>query len=179
LVVRYYFVRIGALGEIRVASALAPLVRGQQVVVRSPRGIEIAETVSECRRVESIDPTGTKQPFRIMRPVNHADRSLVERLGRYKRRAVEACQRRLAEIDSQSVLLDIDQMLDGGTLVMHFLGDPDPVAKRIADEIAEQYESIVRSRHLSELLQEGCGDGCGSSSGSGCGSSCGSCSSCH
>ncbi|MCS7468260.1 hypothetical protein NZK35_16535 [Stieleria sp. ICT_E10.1] len=183
----HYFVRIGVLGEIRLASALAPVQRGRRVVVRSPRGIEVAEVISERhgdskrhgdseqlsdRESSVVDPPG----YRIVRPTTDSDELLVARLERYKTQAIEACRTRLNRSASGAMLLDVDQLLDGGTLRMHFLGTVDTDAQRIADEIAEEYESVVRTNHLSDLLTDGCGPECGTTAG--CGSSGGSCAGC-
>jgi len=74
------------------------------------------------------------------------------------------------------MLLDVDQLLDGGTLIMHFLGPVDEIAESVTKEIAERYESVVRTRHFAKLLRDGCGPGCGTESGRGCGESCSGCS---
>lgn len=171
----HYFVRIGTLGEIRVASALAPVDRGRRVVVRSPRGVEVAEVISQRRGSQNETSEDTAR-YKIIRPTTQTDEQLVERLGRYKSEAIDSCRSRLSRSYSNATLLDVDQLLDGGTLVMHFLGDVDSIAKTIASEIAETYESVVRTNHLSELLTEGCGPECGTTAG--CGSSCAGCSGC-
>ena len=114
--------------------------------------------------------------YRIIRPTSSSDELLVERLARYKGDAMESCRKRLRQSNSEATLLDVDQLLDGGTLLMHFLGDLDSNAQVIADEIAEEYESVVRTNHLSELLTDGCGPECGTTAG--CGSSCAGCTGC-
>jgi cell fate regulator YaaT (PSP1 superfamily) len=173
----HYYIRIGALGEIRLASGLIPVDRGRRVVLRSPRGIEVAEVISR-RRSSPADADADAPHYRIMRPTSPSDELLVSRLDRYKRQAMESCRKRLRESGSEATLLDVDQLLDGGTLMMHFLGDIDDGARSIADQIAEEYESVVRTHHLSELLTEGCGPQCGTAAGSGCGSSCAGCAGC-
>lgn len=175
IAVTHYFIRIGVLGEIRVASALAPIDRGRRVVIRSPRGIEVAEVVSERQRSAEA-PSSNSPNYRIIRPTSPADEMLVSRLERYKCQALESCRQRLRHCDSDAILLDVDQLLDGGTLLMHFLGDVDPLAQSIADEIAREYESVVRTNHLSELLTAGCGPECGTTDG--CGSACAGCTGC-
>ncbi|MEO1526748.1 MAG: hypothetical protein AAFX06_15035 [Planctomycetota bacterium] len=169
-----YFVRVGALGEIVVATAIIPFSRRRRVVLRSKRGIEIAEIVGPCSHPMG---EGREPAFRILRPTTDSDERLAERLGRHKREAVEACRSRLTECGSTAVLLDVDQFLDGGTLKLHFLGEIDSATQSIADEVARQYEEVVKTDHLSELLQAGCGTGCGTDQ-SGCGSclNCWSCS---
>ncbi|QEG00056.1 hypothetical protein Mal15_41240 [Stieleria maiorica] len=171
----HYFVRIGVLGEIRLASALAPVPRGRRVVVRSPRGIEVAEVISQRRRADGAD-AGEPPGYRIVRPTTDSDELLVARLERYKGQAMETCRERLSRSGCDALLLDVDQLLDGGTLRMHFLGEVTADAQRIADEIAGEYESIVRTNHLAELLTEGCGPECGTTGG--CGSSGGACAGC-
>ena len=179
---KHYFIRIGALSEIRLASALIPLQRGRRVVVRSPRGVELAEIVAPVseRVGPSSGPRRDGTSFRIVRPTTQSDEMLIQRLEKYKRQAVLACRERLRHAGSGTILLDVDQLLDGGTLVLHFLGEADSSAQAIANEVAREYESIVRTRHLSELLAGGCGPECGTTAGAGCGSGsgCAGCSGC-
>ena len=101
---------------------------------------------------------------------------LIGRLQRHKRKAIERCRRELSQSGSESVLLDVDQLFDGGTLVMHFLGPVDDVAESITKRIVSEYESIIGARQLAKLLDVGCGPGCGEQDGSGCGS--GGCAGC-
>lgn len=166
-----YFVRVGALGDLVIASAMIGYERGRRVILRSKRGIEIAEVVAPCDQ-----SLAGKTAFRIIRPTTDSDERLATRLEKHKREAVEACRVRLDKSGSQSILLDVDQFLDGATLKLHFLGDVDAMAQSIADEVAEQYEAVVKTDHLADLLRDGCGTDCGSES-SGCGS-CAGCSTC-
>ncbi|MEM6366604.1 MAG: hypothetical protein AAF745_19415 [Planctomycetota bacterium] len=177
--VEHYYIRIGCLGEIRVASALIPLSRGDRVVVRSPRGLELADIVSKCGSQPGRQPSSSqtnhvpKPIYRIMRPANASDDLLAERLDRHKRDAIEACRAALAQSGSKEILLDVDQCLDGGTLFMHFLGDPDSQARDIADQVASEYQAVIRTDHLATLLSDGCGPDCGT--GGGCSGSCSGC----
>lgn len=175
-----YFIRIGAMAEIRLATSLLPLEHGRRVVVRSSRGIEWAEVTgratsindqaeSERKSEHSLGKReGLDGEFKILRPTTSSDELLIERLGRYKRDAVEACREQLRSAGSQSVLLDVDQLLSGGKLLMHFLGEVDEIAREITEQIAQRYESIVKTREFAQLLDEGCGPDCGT--GEGCGS---------
>lgn len=166
-----YFVRIGSLAEVHAAQAATPLQRGRRVIVRTARGVELGEVLRDCRGTVRL----ADAEVRILRPTTEEDELLIRRLERHKRKAVESCRDALAKSGSTTTLLDVDQLFDGGSLVMHFLGPVDEVAEGITKEIAEQYESVVRSRHFSKLLQDGCGPDCGTEEGGGCGSSCSGC----
>jgi len=167
-----FFVRLGSLAEVHAARCLLPLERGRRVILRTPRGVELGEVVRPVHE-ESKTPEST---LRIIRPTSDEDELLIRRLQRHKRSAVEACRAALAEAGSCAMLLDIDQLLDGSTLIMHFLGPVDDISESVTKEIAEQYESIVQTRHFAKLLRDGCGPDCGTESGGGCGDSCAGCS---
>tara|TARA_R110002049_G_scaffold47902_1_gene138337 strand:- start:23383 stop:24033 length:651 start_codon:yes stop_codon:yes gene_type:complete len=196
-----YFIRLGALGEIHLAETTEELQPGGRVIVRTPRGVELAQIVgmgprkhTESRHrfddesrgklpasdYEPIRKPTHRPPNRILRATTEPDELLIRRLERHKRTAIENCRREMAAAGCAATLLDVDQLLDGGTLVMHFLGPVDQVAESITKQIVSEYEKVVRSRHLAKLLHEGCGPGCGEQNGGGCGTSCssGACAGC-
>ncbi|MEM8671158.1 MAG: hypothetical protein AAGG48_26780 [Planctomycetota bacterium] len=187
----HLFVRLGSLGEIHAARSQKQLLRGRRVLVRTSRGVELAEVLGprahDRGAVDSqsgTDPTrfGERNEIRVLRATTPEDELLIKRLQKYKREAVTDCQRALAESRSEALLLDIDQLFDGGTLIMHFLGKVDQTAEEITQTIAQRYESIVRTRQFATLLEEGCGPSCGTSEASGCGGGCAGCSAhivCH
>ena len=167
-----YYVRIGSLAEIHVAEGEPSLSPGRRVIVRTARGVELGWIATPIGgRGAARQPTA-----RVLRATRDEDELLLRRLERHKRQAVEACRTALKASGSESVLLEVDQIFDGGTLLMHFLGPVDDLAQAITEQIVEQYESVVRSRHFAKLLSEGCGPGCGSDASAGCGS--GGCSQC-
>lgn len=151
------------MAEIRTVATPLCLDRGRRVLVRSGRGVELAAvfatTAGEREGGETV---------RFLRVTTPDDERLIERLQRPKRRAVEACREALRRSGSPAVLLDVDQIFDGGTLVLHFLGPVDAIVEADTRRIVEAYENVVRSRKLTRLLTEGCGPGCGEGSSGGC-----------
>ncbi len=145
--------------------------RGRRVIVRTSRGVELGEIVRRCHR-ESVAAQSTVS---ILRPTTDEDELLIRRLERHKREAVEACRTELSGSGSTSILLDMDQLFDGGTLIMHFLGPVDEIAESVTKKVVDRYESIVRTRHFSKLLRDGCGPACGTEDSGGCGSNCAGC----
>ncbi|TWU32564.1 hypothetical protein [Novipirellula artificiosorum] len=180
-----YFVRIGSLGELFIAQTTATFRRGvdfpcenglkraDRVIVRTGRGVELAVVVSPIR---NLGTDGSKSPLvTILRKTTEPDELLIRRLDRHRRAAIEGCRSALSEAGSAAILLDVDQLFDGGTLIMQFLGPVDSVAESISAKVTAKYESIVRSRHFAKLLQHGCGPDCGTDEGIGCGGSCSGC----
>jgi len=181
-----YFVRIGALAEIQSARGPDGVERDSRVILRTAAGLQLGLVLGPSQQLPSFEASAPKASgagassaettaAHILRSTTDEDELLIGRLNRHKRTAVERCREALASSGSKSVLLDIDQMLDGGILVMHFLGEVDQTAESITKQIAEEYESVVRTRHFAKLLRDGCGPDCGT--GAGC--STGSCTGCN
>lgn len=164
------FLRIGSLAEIHAAGVSSPLPSGRRVIARTTRGVELACVVGPCRT-----PSATPLSTQVLRPTTDEDELLIRRLDRHKRRAVESCRAALRDAGSPVTLLDVDQLFDGGTLVMHFLGEVDQRAREITAAVASQYESVVQTRHFAKLISDGCGPDCGTEQGGGCSGGCGSC----
>lgn len=165
----FSYLRIGSLAEVRLAESNSSFDYGRRVIVRTERGVELAEIMRPAMGLSAKVPTAA-----ILRGTTEEDELLIRRLNRHKREAVEACREALAESGSTSVLLDVDQLFDGGTLVMHFLGPVDEIAESVTQRVSERYEAIVRSRHFAKLLVDGCGPSCGEKEG-GCEGSCAGC----
>ena len=172
-----YFVRCGALAEIRRIEMPLPPDRGQGVVVRTDRGVEIAEVIAPAAMTDA--PQNSGAPIvTFLRKVTEQDELLWRRLEKDQRDAIESCRAKLASLGSESMLLDIDPLFDGTTLIFHFLGPVDEVAKNVTAELVESYETVSGMRKVAELLTVGCGPGCGTAEGSdsaSCGSGCAGC----
>ena len=168
----HYYVRLGVFSEIQIAGADQPLPRSTRVVIRSVRGVELGEIVSPVG-----DTQGPPAPsLRILRVVSEQDAILLARLQRHKRKAIEKCRKGLEMRKSSAMLLEIDHLFDGSSIVLHFIGNVDAETETYVRELAADYESIVRTGTLAKLLSEGCGEGCGTSESKGCGGSCAGCS---
>jgi len=176
-----YLVRIGFAGDCflagsplgdRTSDPSVVLDRGAEVLVQTPRGVELGDVLGESSAgVASPDESNTT--LQIIRQLTADDRMLVERLQRYKRDAVRRCQDVLAAGGSDAVLLDVDQLFDGNTLILHFLGPVDALGRELTNEVVSEYETQVQTIRLAELMTHGCGPDCGTDSGGGCGTAAG------
>jgi len=190
---QFFFVRIGSWGEIarcRVGSG-GPYRRGMRVICRTARGLEVGQVTAEAPDNNPLDSGGdgvtassstatltatelAEMPT-ILRATTPEDELLIARLERHRRDAMEECRHCLAAAGSSAVLLEVDQVFDAGTLIFYFLTDPAPSDQQIVQQLAERYESKVRSGHFAKLLAKGCGPSCGTKD---CGSDAGSSSGC-
>jgi hypothetical protein len=160
---RHHLVRIGILGRVGRLTAVEAVSypRGTRVICRTGRGLEVGQVLSHV----DFDPETWQGDGSILRKVT------VE--------AMDACQRLLDESNCGAVLMDAEQLFDGGTLYFYFLGELSPDVELHVDQLAETYDANVAFRQFAETVAAGCGPGCGTDEAPGfCGTSDGGCATC-
>ena len=163
---RQHLVRVGSLGHVgRFTSVDAVRYpRHAQVVVRTGRGLELGEVLSPPGDLpDAPDADGS-----ILRGVTVEDQLLAARLEQNRLAAYEACAARLRVLDAPAVLMDVEHLFDGQTLLFYFLGEMTPELESLTAELAELYETHVQFRRFAAAVTEGCGPGCGTDTAAGC-----------
>jgi cell fate regulator YaaT (PSP1 superfamily) len=165
---RLHLVRTGSLGQIAgfISADQTCYPRGSRVVVRTDRGLELGQVLTPPEgEQEFMDVAGT-----ILRGMTSEDELLETRLLKNRQAAFEACSIRIAALRLPTILMDVEHLFDGQTLVFYFLGEISPQLEALTGELTEAYESHVEFRKFTETLAVGCGPDCGTDSGAGCGS---------
>jgi cell fate regulator YaaT (PSP1 superfamily) len=186
LVAGRHWVRYGYAGNVGLFGSAERAIyrRGQRVVCRTDRGLEIGEVLSRAEEAAVLgdgDSDGVRVPPRsdgtTLRAVTVEDELLLSRLERRRDEAFAACAERLAERGIDAVLVDVEHLFDGQTLYFYFLGEVTPAMADVAAELTEVYEAKARFRQFTDVLEAGCGPGCGTEDAeNGCGSACSTCS---
>ncbi len=166
-----HLVRVGAMADIGAfgSADATSYPRGSRVIVRTRRGLEVGQVLTQPESFEnngSIDGT-------IVRGMTIEDQLLEARLHRNRLAANEACATELARRGLPTVLLDVEHLFDGETLVFYFLGEMPSELDALTAELAEAYDAKAQFRGFVETVTAGCGPGCGTDEATGAG--CGSC----
>jgi len=167
-----YLIQVGAMGAIGRFAAVdwSAYRRGDRVICRTLRGLEVGRVMS------AADGAAGEQDGELLRRVSIEDQLLISRLERHRDEAFSACERLLAQRELDALLVDVEHLFDGKTVVFYFLGEVDSATQEMTDQLAASYEKTVRFRKFSETLYEGCGPDCGTESAAGCGDGCSNCS---
>ena len=182
-----YLVSYGLAGDFGRFRSVRPLTcrRGERVVVRSHRGLEIGSVLrlATPRHATFLPNTSLGQLLRSLTP---EDERIREQLHQRGRRLFERAREVARALSLPLEVLDAEMLLDGEHASLHLLRwqecDVRPLVSTLSREFALHLEIADLSRPKEEAEEEehGCGkEGCGSESG-GCGS-CGTgggCSSC-
>jgi len=161
-----YLVRVGYQQDvIPVQAGLVSLIRGDQIICRTPRGIEMG-TVLTATQPEYVETAAASKFIRKSRP---EDELLWRQLTTLSVEASHSCQAFLQSQNASDVLLEVEPLIDGRTLYFHFLGTPSLETEQYVQELSEIYQKSVASSRFAALLEHGCGPGCGTKEKSGCG----------
>jgi cell fate regulator YaaT (PSP1 superfamily) len=176
------FGRLGDFGRFRSEPAL-PCERGQRVVVRTYRGLEIGEVLRPATEGHAHFLPNTTVGILVRHATSEDEAREGEQVGRSQSILARAGDL-VAALKLALVVLDIEMLLDGKRVVLHHLtlGPADP--RELVSTLAREFDVTVELADLSappetptpEEEEHGCGS-CGSSGGCGsCGSGgCGSC----
>jgi cell fate regulator YaaT (PSP1 superfamily) len=168
-------VRYGTISEVaRFQNVLdAPLQRGQRVVVRTHRGIEIGTLLQETPPT-SPATQNDEGDFQILRASTGEDEEVA-------RQNVTECQqqfvdwrRRIEDWKIQLELIDLERTLDNSKLILYVLNDRGPESTRLALQAAAAGLGIIEVQPVGPegLIPLARSGGCGSG---GCGSDGDSC----
>lgn len=170
-----HLIRVGAMGLVGQFRSPDGTIypRGRRVVVRTVRGLESGEVLTEPDGWQDAREADGE----LLRAMTMEDEMLAERMERRRDEAFEACRELLAERGLVATLVDVEHLLDGQGLYFYFLGEVTPAVDACTAELAEAYEATVKFRQFTDTLLEGCGPGCGTEDAKGQGG-CSSCVSC-
>lgn len=193
-----YLIRYGVMGYVgrfrasTECESWGPLRRGQSVVIRSDRGIELGEVLipldeSGAARARPADEQ------QVIRPAGADDLVRARDAEALRADRLAACRRVLEDEGWPWDVIDVEPLLEGGVTVIQYLGPHqlDAAAVRARFRMTCEFDVVLEpvgaDRAEADAIGGGCGSGgcgsggCGSkAAGGGCGSSTshGGCASC-
>ncbi len=136
-----YLVRYGTLGHFGrfypVSPHLPPCRRGQRVMVRSHRGVEVGVVMGVARPGHAAFLPNTTVG-QILRAAGEDERDPMASSRRQSLDIYQACQILSASGSSQVEVVDVEVLLDGEHAVLHVTGGGD--ARSIAEEIGRRFQ---------------------------------------
>jgi cell fate regulator YaaT (PSP1 superfamily) len=181
-----YLVSYGLTGEFGRFRSAAPLAlrRGERVVVRGSRGVEIACVLREAtpRHAHFLPNTSVGQLLRRITPRDEQAESAMHVKGQ---QLFERGRQLATELDLPLELLDVEVLLDGEHAVLHHLRGADADVRPFVSTLSREFAlhivlvDLTRPQEAVEHEEEGdehagCGrPNCGREVGGGC-STCGS-----
>ncbi len=163
-------VRYGLAGRVGwFATVAAAPGRGEAVILRTSRGLELGEVlkVEPSRGRAGEDSVGV---FQVLRPADQADRELAREARRLRGERFEPCRRIIEQAEWPLELVDVEPLLDFST-VLHVLplGEFDPALVRARFRMSRDFDVHLETPDGAEPESQarpsrrgGCGTGCAS-----------------
>jgi cell fate regulator YaaT (PSP1 superfamily) len=144
-----YIVRHGAmrsLGEYE-AGEETTYERGDDVVVRSDRGLEVGQVLCPATppAVELIKDA-THGP--IVRLLSAEDRHQLERLHEAEHHEMDTCCRIVGERQLQMELVDVEHIFGGERIVFYFLAEKRVDFRELVKDLAREYKTRIEMRQI-------------------------------
>jgi cell fate regulator YaaT (PSP1 superfamily) len=182
-----YLLSYGLVGDFGRFRGIRPLVcrRGDRAIVRSHRGLEIAEVLREAtpEHAHFLPNTTVGQLLRLVTP---EDERTAERMHERAQRLFERATRLAAELALPLEVLDGEVLFDGEHAVLHHLSGASCDVRPFVSSLSREFEMHIALTDLTrgqgiqepeEAEELGCGrEGCGKGQCGSCGT--GGCSTC-
>jgi cell fate regulator YaaT (PSP1 superfamily) len=146
---RRFIVRHGAmrfLGDFEAGDNLL-WVRGDKVVLRTDRGLEVGEVLCEStpRALELLsEPTSG----RILRRLTAEDQAEVDRLRQAECDEFDACLHFVAQRKLQMELVDVEHVFGGERIVFYFLAEKRVDFRELVKDLARSYQTRIEMRQI-------------------------------
>ena len=124
-----------------------PYARGQEVVVRSERGLERAEVLCDAseRAVKLLSEPTRGQ---IVRPMTPEDWTQAEAAHGKEEVEFERCQEFIAERKLQMELVDVEHLFGGERVIFYFLAEKRVDFRDLVKDLAREYKTRIEMRQI-------------------------------
>ncbi len=155
-----YVVRFGSMRQLGVMNARQADAyrRGQTVVLRTGRGIELGQVLCEATE-DALSYLDRPAGGAILRPESDDDTAQMARLNADRDRLLERCQTRITASGLEMKLVDLEQLLGGERMIVYYVSgeriDFRELVKTLADEFRTRIEMHqIGARDEARLLAD-------------------------
>lgn len=122
--------------------------RGEQVIVRSNRGVEWGEVLCEANKRTRDYLSQSDAIGRILRVVSDEDRRSLEDVLQKETEHFEVGQEMIGERKLQMQLVDVEQVFGGERLVFYYLAEQRVDFRELVKDLARHFKTRIEMRHI-------------------------------
>jgi cell fate regulator YaaT (PSP1 superfamily) len=144
-----YIVRHGAmrfLGDYEAAEGAAHQ-RGQEVIVRSERGLELAELLCEATAA-AVQLISEPTHGQIVRIATEDDQAALARNRKTELVAFDSCNRYIANRKLQMELVDVEFLFGGERIIFYFLAEKRVDFRELVKDLAREFRTRIEMRQI-------------------------------
>src|SRR5262245_17947869 len=141
-----YVIRHGVMRNLGVFSTRGETyARGMAVIARTSRGLELGEVLCEATDhvVASMNDPKRGQ---ILREQNDEDARELRRLFEQEQREHEICRARIAELNLDMQLVDVERLYGGERVVVYYLAEGRIDFRQLVKVLAKEFQTRIEMR---------------------------------
>jgi cell fate regulator YaaT (PSP1 superfamily) len=119
---------------------------GEQVIVRTSRGIELGKVVVGNHEVPSNEITAPLE--KVVRKATKSDLSAVQRNDKLADRVMRVCAEKVAEFGLDMKLIRTDVVFDGGKIVISFFSEERVDFRKLVEHLAKKFKTRIEFRQV-------------------------------
>ncbi|MHB1325552.1 MAG: PSP1 domain-containing protein [Thermoleophilia bacterium] len=119
---------------------------GDQVIVRTSRGIEIGKIVVANHEVPQIEIVGTLE--KIVRKATESDLTAVERNDKLAVRVSQVCEEKIEEYGIGMRLINTEVVFDGGKIIISFFAEERVDFRKLVEDLAKKFRTRIEFRQV-------------------------------
>jgi cell fate regulator YaaT (PSP1 superfamily) len=121
--------------------------RGQDVIVRSSRGLELGHVLCEATD-DALSHLDDPPVGQILRELSEDDRNEVRHLDSQRTAKLETCRRLMAESGLSMQLVDIELLFGGERIVVYFLSEERIDFRDLVKALAAEFQTRIEMRQI-------------------------------
>lgn len=143
-----YIVRYGTMRNLGVMAArVGEYRRGQEVVIRTDRGVEVGQVLCESTQdaLSHLDkpPVGT-----IVRLLNDEDASTVNRIEEHRVTEIDRCQDLAGSLKLPLKLVEVERLLGGQRMIVYYVSDQRVDFRELVKLLAAEFQTRIEMKQI-------------------------------
>lgn len=144
-----YIVRYGAMRRLGVMAARGDeeFRRGNEVIVRSERGLEVGQVLCEATD-DALSHLDQPPSGQIIRSVTSDDDNELQHIDSYRQQRLATCEKHIAELNLDMQLVDIEQLFGGERLVVFYLAEQRVDFRQLVKNLAAEFQTRIEMKQI-------------------------------
>ncbi len=144
-VVRYGIMR--ALGVLAVRGKDRRFARGERVVARTKRGLEVGEVLCEATQ-DALDGMQDPDQGEILRSLSQNDANELAHMEQQAGREFETCKAYVDQLGLSMELVDIEHVFGGERVVIYYLSENRVDFRELVRQLAREFQTRIEMRQI-------------------------------
>jgi len=123
------------------------LCRGAQVIVRTPRGLEVADLLCEATD-DAVARLPDSTPVQILRTMTSQDSLEWDHIRSKERQEFEICKKHVQELNLAMELVDIEHIFGGERIVVYYLAEQRVDFRELVKRLAAELQTRIEMRQI-------------------------------